>query len=81
VRRCLSESRVRERVQRLRELAQLARDEGEPFLLLGGAIRALELVRYAVEPPEERVELPVADVLAFHDAELYERWRRSHPAK
>ena len=73
----LPEGGVRQRVQRLGELAQFPRDEGEPFVLLGPAIRALELRGDAVEPLEERVELAVADFLGFHDGELYERRRRS----
>ena len=67
--RRLSERRIRERVQRVPELTQLAGDEREAVLLLRCPVQALELVRDAIEPFEERIELTVADVFRLHEAD------------
>src|SRR5881409_2594063 len=60
--RRLAQRGVGESVQRRHELALLARDEREAFLLLGGPVQPLELRRNAVEAREQRVELAVADL-------------------
>jgi hypothetical protein len=65
-RRRLPESGVGERVQRLVELPELARDEREALLLLGGAVQPLELRRDPVEALEQRVQLAIAEVLLLH---------------
>ena len=69
-RRRLSERRVGERVQRLLELVELARDEGEALLPLGRAVQALELVGDPVEALEQGVELAISDVVLLHEAIL-----------
>jgi hypothetical protein len=48
----------------------LARDEDEPFLALGGAVQALELVGDPVEALEESVQLPISDVVLVHGSEF-----------
>ena len=68
-RRRLAERGVGERVQRLVELPELARDEREALLLLGGAVQPLELRRDPVEPLEQRVQLAIGDVLRLHEGD------------
>jgi len=65
-RRRLPEGRVRERVERLLQVVELARDEHEPLLTLGGAIEALELACDPVQPIEQGVELAISDVVLLH---------------
>jgi hypothetical protein len=66
-RRGVAERGVCERVQRLGEVAQLASDQCEALVLLGAAVRSLQLGRDPVEPLEQRVELTVTDLFRFHE--------------
>jgi hypothetical protein len=47
----------------------LARDEREAFLALGGAVEALELVGDPVQSLEQRVELAISDIVLVHGAD------------
>ncbi len=65
-RRRLTERRVREGVQRLLQLVQLAGDEREAVLALGRAVQAFELVGDPVETLEQGIELAISDVALLH---------------
>jgi len=56
---------------------ELACDEREALLALDRSVQALELVGDPVETLEECVELAISDVVLFHGAEVYGRFRRS----
>ena len=66
----MAQGGVRQGVQRLLKVVQLARDELEPVLSLRGAIESLELVRDPVEPLEQRVELAISDVVLVHEPDF-----------
>ncbi len=68
-RRRLAEGGVRERVERLLQVVELARDEHEALLALGRAVEALELVCDPVEPLEQGVELAISDVVLLHGSD------------
>ena len=53
----------------------------KPVLLLGRPVQPLELVRDAVEPLEQRVELAVSDVLRAPRARFYDARARSELAR
>ena len=63
----MPERRVGERIQRLLEVVQLARDELEAILPLRCAVESLELVGDPVEPLQQRVELAISDVVLIHE--------------
>ena len=63
----MAERRVGERVQRLLQVVQLARNELEPLLPLRRAIESLELVRDAIEALQQCVELAISDVVLIHE--------------
>ena len=66
LRRRVPERRVGERIQRLLEVVQLARDELEPILPLRRAVEPFELVCDPVEPLQQRVELAISDIVLLH---------------
>src|SRR5262249_17994378 len=69
-RRLLAECRVRERLQRFVQGRKLARDAQELLTRVEMAVQRVHLVAQPVEPLEQRIELPVGDVLAIHGAQF-----------
>ncbi len=62
----LAERGVRERVERLVQVVDLATHLHEPVVPLESAVDPLELRRDAIEPFEQRVELAVGEVVRLH---------------
>src|SRR5204863_4063015 len=66
VRALAPERRIGERLKRLVELRELARDPQHPLVRLEPAVDRGDLLRQTVETLEQRVELAVGDVPGLH---------------
>ena len=60
-----TERGVRERLERLVEERELVRDPEQPLVLVEPRVQPVHLLAEAIEPLEERVQLPVVYVLAL----------------
>src|SRR5207253_10457463 len=72
----LPEGGIRERLERLVQVPEFARDPQQVLLLVELAVERPELVADPVEPLEQRVELAVVEALALHRGDLSPRARR-----
>src|SRR5262249_46207376 len=61
-----AERGVRERLERLVQVAQLVRDHGQLLARLLAAVEARELLRDPVEPLEQRLEAAVGELSVLH---------------
>src|SRR2546426_3862158 len=70
LRRLLPERRVRERLQRIVERRELARQLEEVLVVVGAAVQLRELVADPVEALQQHVEAAIREALGFHAAHL-----------
>ena len=71
----LSKGRIRERLERLVQRAQLVGEREEAFRVVKPAVQRLQLVPQRVQALEDRVELPVVEDLSFGHASIVRRGR------
>src|SRR5207249_1075298 len=79
--RLAPERGVRERLERLVERADLVDDRREVLARVEAAVEGRDLRVQAIEPLEERVQLPIAELVLLHGANCRARAERSRTTR